>query len=460
MKQLNKEEKIQYIIEEAPIKKTIMLLVIPAILGSVIGQVNMLLDSYFLNKVTYMSTEILQVAVAIAFPMALIFLGISTVFGIGGSIYGSRVLGEGKKEKARGIFSGTVICSLVANLFVAIIAFIFLVPILNILGAHDSQTLKYAWNYVAIMILGSPTIILSFIFLMFARSEGKAGLTLLAIILQTIANIILNYVFVIVLQLNTTGASLATAISQVIQLGVVAVFLLSSKSNFQFTWKFRETFKFEDLKRVLALGFPATLGIVLLTISSIILQIQSTFFNDETLKASVGVLIKFFTIFTMLIQAAASGIQPVFSYSYGSQKKERFELASKTYLKVSTIAGIIVGTLLIIFPYTIANILGFSGNSAQYIKIGTYGFGIMLFIMPVSFLQQILFQSLNKPKYAVQIVLIRQIITFLIVTIIMGYLFKVNGVLLSQQISIVIGAFLTLIMYKKTFTKTLSNSFK
>lgn len=460
---MEQNDKVKNLIEKAPISKTIAVLVIPALLGSIVAQINFILDSFFLSRVTYAGphgTTILLAAVAAAFPISLLITAFANLFGIGGSLFGAKALGENNKKKARSIFSGTVIAGLVLDIILIIILLLFINPLLTTLGAKDPTTLMYARQYAAVAIIGSPTIILTFIFVMFSRSEGKATLVLISIILQTVLNIVLNYIFIMPLEMGAFGASLATVISQFAQFLITGYWLFSKKSEFQFTIRFREYFAKTDLWQVIKLGFPATLTIGLLTVSSAILQFQAGMYSNPELVAAIGVLIKFFTVFTMLIQAAASGIQSVFAFSYGSKNKDRFISVTTAYLKVSTITSVIVGVVLLIFPNIFANFLALTGNAAEYVKIGTYGIGIMLLFMSSSFLIQVLFQSLDRAESSMMIVLIRQLLVFLVLTIVFNRAFGINGLLVSQQIGIALGSILTILIYYKPLKNTINQKFK
>lgn len=449
----------KYIIEEAPINITIINLVIPALLGSIVAQLNFILDTFFLSQVIYEDTTVLLAATAAAFPILLFMLAFANLFGIGGSIYGTKFLGSGDTQKARSIFSLTFVSAVIFNIILTVVIFIALNPILKSLGATSPAVLKYAQDYTAIMLLGSFTIILNLVLVMFARSEGKAKLVLFTIIFQIFLNIVLNWLFIIPLEMATIGASLATVISQFSQFLILIVFLFSPKSEFRYLRKFRKNVSKIDLKNILMLGFPATLGILILTLSSGILQYQASFFNDEELVASIGILIKFLTMFTMLTQASASGIQPVFSYSYGSKNKERFQETFKRYFQISTIISIVIGIYLILVPNSFVNFLSLTGDTAIYVKIGTYGIGIMVIVMPSSFLMQVLFQSINRAIISMRIVIIRQFIVFVFLTFIFTFLFGKTGLLLSQQFSIVIGSFVTFILYKKLLFSAIDQEF-
>lgn len=446
-------------IKDAKLGRLLLILVIPALLGSIISQVNFILDSFYLSRATYQSPDILIAALATSFPIALFFMAIGTMFAIGGSIYATKFLGEGNLKKASSVFSGTIISSLFINFVFLLIFLIFLKPILYILGATNPEVLDYAYQYSLILVFGSPTIILSLIFIMFGRADNLATRVLISLIVQTVVNIILNYLFIIPLELGTLGAGMATLIAQIVLTLIVGYPLIFKNTNFNFTMKFKQYFTKVDLKAIIHLGFPSTLGIILITFSSTLLQIFSANYQDIELVGAIGIIIKFVTIFIMVVQAAASGIQPVFSYAYGAQDFQRFNHISKGYLKVSSVIFFLIGLYLIFNNNIISGVLHLENQTQLYINFGTICLGIMLLGLNLSFLMQIVFQSLGEAGTAIMIVLIRQLFIFVISLPILTFLFSEKGIIMALPLSMFIGSIITVLIYTKKLKKNIKIKF-
>ncbi len=447
-----------YLISKERIGKTIALLVIPAILGSAVAQLNMIVDSFFLSRIADEGVAVASVAATgIAFPIILIIMSFANLFAIGGSIYGAQTLGQNAKDKARDIFTGTMRYALVFNVILIIILLPFLDKLLTLLGATpDSIGLSHQYAFWAI--IGSPSIVLTFIVVMFARSEGKAMLVFTAIIIQTLANFVLNWLLIFPMDMGTAGASIATVISQTLQFIIVGKYLFTNKSQYQYR-RGKINYDFSDFKMVFGLGFPATIGFIYITATSLLLTVETSFYVNDNLNAALGVLVKFFTMFTMLVQAAVSGIQPVFSFAYGAKDKKRFDEARNTFRSYLLLASLITGIILIVFPTIFTYVFALPAEANVYVAEGTRVLGIMVLAMPLSFLTQTLFQSLNKKLISFVIVTLRQILIFLIVNPILIYAFGVNGLIVSYQISIALGALITIVMYKKKLETSVQESF-
>ncbi len=447
-----------HLIAKEKMSKTIVLLVIPAILGSAVAQLNMIVDSFFLSRIADQSLAVASVAATgIAFPIILIIMSFANLFAIGGSIYGAQTLGEQNQDKARDIFTGTMRYALLFNVILIAILLIFLTPILLMLGATpDSLPLSYQYAFWAI--IGSPSIILTFIVVMFARSEGKAMLVFVSIIIQTIVNFIINYVLIFGFDLGTAGASIATVVSQFIQFLIVAKYLFTNKSQYQYR-RGKVNYSLADMKTVFTLGFPATIGFIYITATSLILTVETSLFADDTLNAALGVLVKFFTMFTMIVQAAVSGIQPVFSFAYGARDKQRFIDAQTSFRKYLLIISVAIGVFLIAFPAVFTYIFKLPVEANQYVRLGTRVLGIMLIAMPLSFLIQTLFQSINRANISLVIVSVRQFICFIIINPLLVIGFGIDGLLVSYQIAISVGAIITIALYNKRLVDEINHIF-
>lgn len=448
-----------YLISKEKMSKTIALLVIPAILGSAVAQLNMIVDSFFLSRIADDAVAVASVAATgIAFPIILIIMSFANLFAIGGSIYGAQTLGENKKDKARDIFTGTMRYALLFNIILIVLLLIFLDPILYMLGATDAS-IGLSHQYAFWAIIGSPSIILTFVVVMFARSEGKAMLVFSAIIIQTVANFILNWILIFPLNMGTAGASIATVISQALQCAIVGKYLFTSKSQYQYRLG-KINYSITDLKTVFTLGFPATIGFIYITATSLMLTVETSFYANDNLNAALGVLVKFFTMFTMIVQAAVSGIQPVFSFAYGAKDKARFDDARNTFARYLLITSSVIGVILFIFPSIFTYIFTLPAEANVFVTTGTRVLGVMILTMPISFLIQTLYQSINQAKTSLVIVSVRQFICFMIINPILVFAFGITGLIISYQIAITIGAVITIAIYRSRLEKKVQVAFE
>ncbi len=442
-------------IESGKLSKVMLTLAIPSILGSIIAQVNLLIDSFYLGRFLEGDVAVTCLAAtAIALPLLLIYLSVINLFSIGGSIYAAQILGKKDTRLAKQIASNSFAFGLVIVLILTILFQIFMGQFVEILGANTPELMHYTTRYTTIINLFSFTLFINSYYVMFLRAEGRATIVLVTIAIQIFANIILNYIFIVPMGLDTAGAALGTVVSQFIQ--VICFIIYTNVKNCTFKPEFKLiNFSRTQFRKIINFGFPSTLAFLLTLVASVVLQMQANNLGDTELKAAVGIAIKIVVMLLMLTQAAASGVQPIFAFAYGAKMKERFSAAYKLYIKASLVVGTLVGILLIIDPQIVSALFTKDESMLELINVATRVLGIMVFIMPMSFVIQILFQAMGKARDAVIIVLIRQLIPFLILAFILPIFFGANATLVSLQISVLVGSIIIIFVYMKRLSQAI-----
>ncbi len=438
------------------LSKVMLTLAIPSILGSIIGQINLLIDSFFLGRFLDADLAVTCLAAtAIALPLLLIYLSVINMFAIGGSIYGAQALGTGDERRAKQIASNAFVFGLIIVLALTVLFQIFMGPFVEFLGANTPELVHYTRRYTTIINLCSFTIFIMTYYVMFLRAEGRATIVLVTIAIQIAVNVVLNYIFIVPMGLDTAGAALGTVLSQFVQVIIFVIYVKKNNCIFKPNFKL-VNFSKDDFKQIVNFGFPSTLAFLLTLFASVVLQVQANNLGDTELKAAVGIAIKIVVMFLMLTQAAASGVQPIFAYAFGAKQRERFSQAFKLYVKASLVVSIVVAALLIINPSIISNLFTKDTEMLELINFATRFLGIMIILMPMSFVIQILFQSMGRAKSAVTIVLTRQLFPFIIIALALPQFIGANAVLISLQISVLIGSVIILAFFTTKLRSAIS----
>lgn len=440
-------------IDSGKLSKVMFALAIPSILGSVIAQINLLIDSFFLGR--FLDNELAitcLAATAIALPLLLIYISVVNMFAIGGSIYGAQILGTSDEKRAKQIGSNAFVFGLIIVLFLTVFFQLFMDHIVIFLGANTPELIYYTKRYTTVLNMCSFTIYIVTYYVMFLRAEGRATIVLITIAIQIAVNVVLNYIFIVPMQMDTAGAALGTVTSQFVQ--VIAFLIYVKRNECIFHPKFNlVNFAKEDFKKIISLGFPSTLAFLLTLFASVVLQVQANHLGSTELKAAVGIAIKIVVMFLMLTQAAASGVQPIFAYAFGAKNRLRFQEAFKLYVKSSLLVSIFVGIILVLNPNLISVLFTKNESMLVLINLATKYLGIMIFLMPMSFVIQILFQSIGQGKQAVIIVLTRQLFPFIIVSILLPQIFGSKSILISLQISVLIGSLIIISLFTNKLRK-------
>ena len=190
---------------EEYIPKLLLKQALPAAIGFMVMSMNMIVDTYFVGQ--YIG-ELAIGAISVVFPISFLFSSIGMSIGIGGSIV-SRSLGGGDLKKALLSFNNQISLTILLALSAILLGIFLKIPILNIFGAKGA-IMPLANTYFSIVLIGIPFLALSMMANNNLRAEGKAKIAMIALLIPSILNIILDYIFIDIFNWGMEGAGWAT----------------------------------------------------------------------------------------------------------------------------------------------------------------------------------------------------------------------------------------------------------
>ncbi len=194
---MNGRNKKMELLGSAPIPKALLAMGLPIMIGMMINALYNLVDAYFVGG---LGTSQMG-AISVAFPLGQVVVGLGLLFGNGASSYISRLLGYGDKETANKVASTALYSSIFVGAVIIICTIIFLNPILKLLGATES-ILPYAITYTRIYVISSIFNVFNVTMNNIVTSEGAAKTTMYALLTGAVLNIILDPIFIYVLDLG------------------------------------------------------------------------------------------------------------------------------------------------------------------------------------------------------------------------------------------------------------------
>ncbi|MFH1851348.1 MAG: MATE family efflux transporter, partial [Candidatus Neomarinimicrobiota bacterium] len=226
-------------------------LAIPVMGGMSIHMIYNITDMLFIGRV---SPDALA---AVAFNMPLFFFVMGLTQGIGSGLTAviARFIGAGDKSGADNTALHGVVIGLILSVFLGGAAILWGNIILSAIGT-PAALFDLAWSYLHVISLGLPFIILSGTFRSILAGEGDTKMPMLVGATGTVLNIILDPLFIFVLDLGLRGAAIATVISQLLVLAVMLYIILVKKRSF-ITFR-RSDFQLSKpiLRDVFAIGIP------------------------------------------------------------------------------------------------------------------------------------------------------------------------------------------------------------
>lgn len=323
IKQERKEErslkdKSLEVFRDAPVPKAVISNIIPSIVSMIMVLLYNLADTFFIGQT---KNAYMVAAVSVATPVFLIFMAIGMLFGIGGTSLISRMLGEGREEKAKQISAFCFWTGVVIGVCAGVLIWVFAEPVSMMVGA-SKDTVGYAKQYLTILSVAIPFLIISNMFSNIIRAEGHAKTAMTGMIIGNMMNIVLDPIMILGLHMGVAGAAWATVAGNVFSAIFYIVHLTSKRSMLSLRLG---DYRAGDgiVTGVLAIGVPASLNSVLMSVSNIIINKVMTRYGDMAV-AGLGVAMKVNMIVVMLLIGLGTGIQPLLGYCFGARNRKRY----------------------------------------------------------------------------------------------------------------------------------------
>lgn len=306
------------IFQNAPVPKAVMTNVIPSIISMIMVLAYNLADTFFIGQT---KDAYMVAAVSVATPAFLFFMAVGMLFGIGGTSLISRLLGEGKEAKAKHVSSFCFWTGTVIGVVSMFLIWLFVEPICRAIGASDN-TIHYATQYLAIVAVGIPFLIIGNMFSNIIRSEGQPQKAMMGMIIGNMLNIVLDPIMILFFNWGVAGAAIATVVGNVFSSIFYISHLLSKNSKLSIHPKL---YKVSDYiaTGVLSIGIPASLNSILITFSNILINNLMMKHGDMAV-AGLGVAMKVNMIVVMVLIGVGTGVQPLLGYCFGAKNKKRY----------------------------------------------------------------------------------------------------------------------------------------
>lgn len=212
MEQQKKDTNDQELMRSMKVSKAVAAMAIPSVISSLVTVVYNMADTFFVGQ----TGDALQVAaVSLTNPIFILLMAFANMFGMGGSAVASMAMGEGKPQKVKNTTAFITYASLTVGVGAAVLLLVCMSPILKIFGANG-ETYEYAKGYVQYIAWGAPFIIWSAAASFVVRSEGASKEAMIGSMVGTIANIVLDPLFITGLHMGAAGAAIATTIGNIL----------------------------------------------------------------------------------------------------------------------------------------------------------------------------------------------------------------------------------------------------
>ena len=413
---------------KTPIPRLIGELAVPTIISMLVTSFYNMADTFFVGKINTSATA----AVGIVFPLMAMIQAFGFFCGHGSGNYISRQLGAHNFEDASKMSATGFVSAFVLGLGILVVGFLFTDPLLHIMGSTET-ILPYARSYMRIILIGAPYMTASLVLNNQLRFQGSAFYSMIGITTGAVLNIVLDPLFIFVLDMGVAGAALATIISQFVSFCLLIAGTFRG-GNLRLNLRdFSPSLKY--YQNIVKGGAPSLFRQGLGSFATVCLNLMAGPYGDAAIAAM--------SIVTRISQFAASvvigfgqGFQPVCGFNYGAKLFKRVQEGFWFCVKFCTSVLLVAAVCGWIFS---PNLIGiFLKTDPLVIEYGSQALRLQaLTFLLVGWITiaNMMLQTIGKTVKASLLAMSRQFLFFVPVILTLPGFLGILGVQLSQPIA-------------------------
>lgn len=427
----------------------IFLATIAPILMTIVSSVYSVVDGIFVSNFVGNTAF---AAVNLAFPVIMIFSGIGTMLGSGGSAYVAKTLGEKKDDLAKEYFSFLVYFLVGLSFVIAVVAYFVMPPLLRLMASVSSQDeaslVEQATLYGRILALGLPLMMLQFLFQVFFATDEKPQLGFFFILAAGVTNSILDYVFMGPLKWGLAGAAAATLIGQAIGgLGPLLYFFINRKGLLSLG---KTRWYGKMLLKAMGNGSSEFVSSIASSIVGVVYNVQLLRYAGQNGVSAYGVTMYLSYVFFAIFIGYSTGMSPAVGYHFGAGNKEELKNILRRSLLLIGIVGLTMfGLSEVLAPYLAK---AFSGGNAELEALATRANRIFSFVYLTagfSMFASGYFTALNNGTVSAVISFVRSIVFELVSVLLVPLLWQTDGIWASGPIAEIGSTAMTVFFFLK-----------
>lgn len=411
---------------------------LPAIVGTVVMSVYNIVDRIFIGQ----GVGALAISgLALTFPFMIVLMAFGMLIGAGSAARISITLGQGDVNKAERILGNAVTLTFIISGAAIVLAMFFMNDLLRLFGGTDN-TIKYAYDYMIIIVPGGIFTALYFGLNNIMRASGHPKKAMYNILLGAVINIILDPIFIFVFDWGIKGAAIATVISYFVgTLNVASHFMLRT-TQIKFHWANFKLDK-EIIKSIISIGlspFSMQLGtsVVVVMINSTLLR-----YGGDMAIGAYGIINSINMLVVMFIIGLNQGSQPIVGYNYGAKNYRRMFKTLRYAMVAGTIMSSVGFVIGVFFPVQAVSL--FTSDQSM-IDVAAHAQRISVLMFPLIGIQIVIsnfFQSIGKATMAISLSLTRQFVFLIPAIFLLPTVWGLTGAWATMPVSDGLSAIVT-----------------
>jgi putative MATE family efflux protein len=422
---------------------------IPAFIGVFVNALYNIVDRIFIGQ--GVGAEALS-GISVIFPVMLIMMGFGMLIGIGTGVFVSINLGKKDFVMAEKTMGTGFALMLVVSVVIMVVIYLLKIPILRSFGSTET-TFQYANDYLDIIIVGVPFMVIGFSLNNVIRSEGNARIAMISMILSAGINIVLDPIFIFWLDMGVKGAAHATNISMFALMVWVLLHFRGKRSVIKLHKKYIRI-DFRILAEIVAIGMaPFSMQIANSFVQGL-LNKKLIIFGGDLAVGAMGIINSVISLVVMAIVAVNMASQPIIGFNFGAKSVKRVKDALRISLLAATAVAVVSFGLIEATPGLIVKL--FNKDSEVLYDISIKGLRLVILALPLVGFQVVashFFQSIGKAKIAIFTTLFRQVILLIPLLFLLPEFWKINGIWLAYPIADSLSAMVVLFLLIREWKK-------
>ena len=439
---------------EQPVGKLLLRFSIPAVTGMFVNTSYGVVDRVFINYV-FGSDHL--AAVALTFPIMLIMFSAAMMVGIGTNTLLSIRLGQNRVDEAERLIGVAFFLFFVVTLIFTVFGLMFIEPLLTFFGA-DEVTLPLAKRFLRVIIFGTFFMQISFGLNSFLRSEGKAHIAMITLIISAVVNIIFSWFFLFVLKTGIEGPAYANIIAQATASVWIAWYYLSGRTLLRWRLKYIR-FDYQRVKTICIMGLaPCMMNLANCVLIALInyqfLRCADDSWSGKDGIAVMSICLSIFHLVFSVVLGISQGGQPVIGYNTGAKKHDRVLKTLVLMLGIVFVLNMSYTLLVLLWPKTV--LYPFLVKTPELSALAERALRLYMLVFPGVGLSVIIsnyFQATGRGIIALVLTLIRQVIVLIPLYLVLPTFLGFDGIWLASPISDGIATIIALSMIAFEFRR-------
>ncbi|MEG2936361.1 MAG: MATE family efflux transporter [Clostridium sp.] len=401
----------------------------PTVIMMIITALYTIIDSIFVSR--YVGTNGLS-AINIIYPVLNVLMAIAIMFSTGGSAVIARKLGSGYEKEARSNLSLIYVTGFLLSVILVIACMFFIKPLIYGLGATE-VLFDLSKQYLVIMLFFAPALVIQIFGQSFIVVAGNPNFGLTLSIISGVVNIILDYIFIVPLNMGIAGAAIATGIGYSIGAIGGVIYLLKNKGNFYFE---KPVVDFKMLGESCFNGSSEMVTNIAVAIVTFLYNLILMEYLGEDGVAAITIMLYAQFLLNALFMGFSMGVAPVISFNHGAENHVQLKRIFRICIGFISVSSILVFiTALWISPYMMEIFTPVGSNVYDIAISGFPLFSLSFLFVGINIFASSLFTALSNGKISAIISFLRTFVFIIAGLTILPPLFHIPGIWLSVPVA-------------------------